>query len=203
MALSRAIEVKQTRDVQSDTSTFQELLLPEAICKALAHASFVCPSPVQEAALPLAVAGTDLIIQAKSGTGKTLVFSVTCLHIAHSQYAADSFPKVRLLPCAHVATGAHVGDCCSLHSACAGAALPQYSNNRDEITVSRLSTVRGSIFLQSSCAQPNTSKGVADPTDTSACCMMRCRKRLQNESGLLHRGSTCMQIAMPGVCGAY
>lgn len=98
MSLSKAIQV-QTRDVQSDTSTFQELLLPEAMCTALGSAGFVCPSPVQEAALPLACAGSDLIIQAKSGTGKTLVFSVTCLHVAHSQQAVDSFPKVRTVQC--------------------------------------------------------------------------------------------------------
>jgi len=34
---------------------------------------------VQEAAIPLGRVGSDLIVQAKSGTGKTAVFAIICL----------------------------------------------------------------------------------------------------------------------------
>lgn len=40
---------------------------------------FNFPSPIQLRAIPLAKSGMDLFIQAKSGTGKTLVFTVTIL----------------------------------------------------------------------------------------------------------------------------
>lgn len=45
----------------------------------LNKAGFIKPSPIQLQALPLALVGVDLLIQAKSGTGKTLVFSITAL----------------------------------------------------------------------------------------------------------------------------
>eukprot|EP00967_Tisochrysis_lutea_P101596 scaffold152557_cov20-Tisochrysis_lutea.AAC.1 len=46
---------------------------------ALAACGFERPSPVQEAAIPLGRVGSDLIVQAKSGTGKTAVFAIICL----------------------------------------------------------------------------------------------------------------------------
>eukprot|EP00958_Prasinococcus_capsulatus_P002231 scaffold201_cov405-Prasinococcus_capsulatus_cf.AAC.55 len=45
----------------------------------LARAGFVHPSPVQAAAIPAARYGGDVIVQAKAGTGKTLVFAVVGL----------------------------------------------------------------------------------------------------------------------------
>lgn len=45
----------------------------------LSAAGFQKPSPVQQAAIPLARAGLDVLVQAKSGTGKTAVFGVACL----------------------------------------------------------------------------------------------------------------------------
>ncbi|CAF4814503.1 unnamed protein product, partial [Rotaria magnacalcarata] len=42
------------------------------------------PSPIQLQALPLALLGLDLLIQAKSGTGKTLVFSITALEFVQA-----------------------------------------------------------------------------------------------------------------------
>jgi hypothetical protein len=69
----------RTLDVLSGTKSFAGLLLPPAIQQALKEAGFRRPSPVQEAALPLARMGTDLIVQAKAGTGKTLVFAVAAV----------------------------------------------------------------------------------------------------------------------------
>lgn len=44
-----------------------------------AVAGFVRPSPVQAASIPLGQLGCDLVVQAKSGTGKTLSFATIVL----------------------------------------------------------------------------------------------------------------------------
>lgn len=68
-----------TLDVTSATQSFADLMLSDEVVQALQKAGFVKPSPVQQAALPLACLGTDLVAQAKSGTGKTVVFATCCL----------------------------------------------------------------------------------------------------------------------------
>ncbi|KAF5829366.1 hypothetical protein DUNSADRAFT_16187 [Dunaliella salina] len=70
--------VRPVSDVYTEKS-FQDLALSPAMTAALAACGFERPSPVQEAAIPLGRVGSDLIIQAKSGTGKTAVFAIICL----------------------------------------------------------------------------------------------------------------------------
>lgn len=59
--------------------TFRDLGIDEDICQALESASILNPFPIQEQAIPLALNGTDLIGQAKTGTGKTLGFGLPLL----------------------------------------------------------------------------------------------------------------------------
>ena len=54
-------------------------MVSEPLVQSLAAAGFERPSPVQKAAIPLGRVGADLIVQAKSGTGKTVVFAVVVL----------------------------------------------------------------------------------------------------------------------------
>jgi len=61
------------------TTTFRELgVLPE-ICDALERAGIVTPFAIQEMTLSVALVGTDLIGQARTGTGKTLAFGIPIL----------------------------------------------------------------------------------------------------------------------------
>ncbi len=53
-------------------------MLPE-ICDALERASIVTPFAIQEMTLSVALLGTDLIGQARTGTGKTLAFGIPVL----------------------------------------------------------------------------------------------------------------------------
>jgi ATP-dependent RNA helicase DDX20 len=69
----------RTTDVVGDSLSFRELLLPEEVLTGLQNCGFSRPSPVQHAAIPLARLGVDLIVQAKAGTGKTLVFAVAAI----------------------------------------------------------------------------------------------------------------------------
>lgn len=59
--------------------SFQELGVPDHLVTALNAAGWRRPSPVQQASIPLGMAGSDLIVQAKSGTGKTVAFSTMLL----------------------------------------------------------------------------------------------------------------------------
>lgn len=74
------IKIPRTRDVkiQEDVIFFQ-MGLPEDILDGLTAAGFQRPSPIQLKAIPLGRCGFDLIIRAKSGTGKTVVFGVIAL----------------------------------------------------------------------------------------------------------------------------
>ncbi|KAJ8047400.1 putative ATP-dependent RNA helicase DDX20 [Holothuria leucospilota] len=75
-------ERRRTTDVLSSENInvdFASLLLSEPVQKGLTAAGFEKPSPIQLKALPLGRCGLDLIVQAKSGTGKTCVFSVIAL----------------------------------------------------------------------------------------------------------------------------
>ena len=64
--------------------TFAEMQLPASIVKGLNSAGFTQPSPVQLRGIPVARLGIDVIAQAKSGTGKTLVFLTTVVELALS-----------------------------------------------------------------------------------------------------------------------
>jgi superfamily II DNA/RNA helicase len=53
---------------------FAELGLDEAILKALAHAGYENPTPVQTEAIPAALEGHDLLVSSHTGSGKTAAF---------------------------------------------------------------------------------------------------------------------------------
>ncbi|CAL1298389.1 unnamed protein product [Larinioides sclopetarius] len=64
-----------------EDADFSSLLLPKELLRGLTGAGFKYPSPIQLKAIPVGKIGKDLIVQAKSGTGKTLVFTVVALNM--------------------------------------------------------------------------------------------------------------------------
>ena len=70
-------------------TTFRELgVLPE-ICDALERAGITEPFPIQEMTLSIALMGTDLIGQARTGTGKTLAFGIPILQRTVAMHDPD------------------------------------------------------------------------------------------------------------------
>ncbi len=70
-------------------TTFRELgVLPE-ICDALERAGITTPFPIQEMTLSVALMGTDLIGQARTGTGKTLAFGIPVLQRSIAPHDPD------------------------------------------------------------------------------------------------------------------
>ena len=59
--------------------TFQELGLDKPILRALAELGYEKPSPIQEKAIPPALAGRDVLGCAQTGTGKTCAFAAPIL----------------------------------------------------------------------------------------------------------------------------
>jgi len=61
------------------TTTFRDLGVDAALCDALEAKGITHPFPIQAMTLPMALAGGDLIGQARTGTGKTLAFGLPLL----------------------------------------------------------------------------------------------------------------------------
>ncbi|XP_026325190.1 probable ATP-dependent RNA helicase DDX20 [Hyposmocoma kahamanoa] len=73
-------EGTRTKDIKTSQGvTFSSLLLAPETLKGLQNSGFFKPSPIQLHAIPLGKCGFDLILEAKSGTGKTAVFSIIAL----------------------------------------------------------------------------------------------------------------------------
>ncbi|WP_233160364.1 DEAD/DEAH box helicase [Actinophytocola xanthii] len=78
--------------VREDSPTFAEFGIREEIVKALVEAGIERTFAIQELTLPLAMAGEDVIGQARTGTGKTLGFGVPLLH--RLSMPGDGTPQV-------------------------------------------------------------------------------------------------------------
>lgn len=60
--------------------TFDELNIHEQLLEAISYMNFEKASPIQEQAIPAAIAGHDLLACAQTGTGKTAAFVIPILH---------------------------------------------------------------------------------------------------------------------------
>ena len=57
-------------------TTFRDLNLPTELLKALDEVGYETPSPIQAKTIPLLMAGTDVLGNAPTGTGKTAAFGL-------------------------------------------------------------------------------------------------------------------------------
>ncbi len=80
--------------------TFDDLGLAPALLKAVHEEGYTSPTPIQAQAIPLVMAGTDLLGGAQTGTGKTAAFTLPLLHrLSFGRSATNKFgnPGVRAL----------------------------------------------------------------------------------------------------------
>ena len=70
--------------------TFTGLNLAQPLNRAIADAGYTTPTPVQAQAIPLVLAGGDLLAGAQTGTGKTAAFMLPILHRLAEKSAANS-----------------------------------------------------------------------------------------------------------------
>ncbi|KAG0213351.1 DEAD (Asp-Glu-Ala-Asp) box polypeptide 20 [Mortierella sp. GBA30] len=77
-------------DVQiNEDLDFSSLVSNPALLNGLTESGYQRPSPIQLKTIPLGRLGLDLIAQAKSGTGKTIVFSVIAIEAVLSTIASQ------------------------------------------------------------------------------------------------------------------
>jgi superfamily II DNA/RNA helicase len=83
---------------------FRDFGVAEVICASLEAAGIVTTFPIQALTLPLALGGSDIIGQARTGTGKTLAFGVPLLQMLAAARAegAEGDAPARKLPSALV-----------------------------------------------------------------------------------------------------
>jgi ATP-dependent RNA helicase DeaD len=62
-----------------DAQSFDDWTLAEGLKEALRREGYLMATPVQAAAWPLVMAGRDLLVQSRTGTGKTLAFGLPVL----------------------------------------------------------------------------------------------------------------------------
>ncbi|MCG3142848.1 MAG: ATP-dependent RNA helicase RhlE [Gammaproteobacteria bacterium] len=77
--------------------SFNELGLPEAILRAVAHLGHESPTPIQRKAVPIALAGGDLLAAAQTGTGKTAAFAMPTLARLGARGAHGAPPRALVL----------------------------------------------------------------------------------------------------------
>ncbi|GLV34420.1 Gemin 3 [Carabus blaptoides fortunei] len=83
--IAHNIESKcRTQDIHiRDNVDFKAMLLSDRVLHGLQKSGFKKPSPIQLKAIPMGRCGFDLIIKAKSGTGKTAVFGIVALEMVN------------------------------------------------------------------------------------------------------------------------
>lgn len=75
--------------MSTETPTFATLGLAAPLLRAIEKAGYTTPTPIQLQAIPLVLAGHDLLAAAQTGTGKTAGFTLPILH----HLLADGAPR--------------------------------------------------------------------------------------------------------------
>jgi ATP-dependent RNA helicase RhlE len=81
----------------SFSAHFSELGLHPDLLRAVAHQGYTTPTPVQREAIPLVLAGRDLLAGAQTGTGKTAAFVLPILQQLNERPSRDRRVRVLIL----------------------------------------------------------------------------------------------------------
>ena len=82
----------------ADEARFEDLGLSDAMMAALAAAEYLWPTPIQAGLIPRALAGIDVLGQARTGTGKTAAFVVPILERVDSHKRGTGPQALVLVP---------------------------------------------------------------------------------------------------------
>lgn len=77
--------------------TFNDLEIIEPILKALNDKGYSTPTPIQQQAIPVALAGRDILGLAQTGTGKTAAFSIPIIQQLCAERSNTKRPLIRAL----------------------------------------------------------------------------------------------------------
>ena len=77
--MTETVAIATPSTVSPEQLSFNDLGLAPALLKALTESGYTNPTPIQAQAIPVALAGGDLMAGAQTGTGKTAAFSLPLL----------------------------------------------------------------------------------------------------------------------------
>jgi superfamily II DNA/RNA helicase len=97
MALARATLNAGRRRLLLETKTFAELGLSSKVQAAIDAAGYTTPTPIQAAAIPIAVTGRDVLGIAQTGTGKTASFVLPMITRLETGRARARMPRSLIL----------------------------------------------------------------------------------------------------------
>ena len=80
--------------------SFDNLGLAPELLRAVADQGYTEPTPVQREAIPLVLAGRDVLAGAQTGTGKTAAFVLPILQLLHAPGRAHGQPHPGLVSAA-------------------------------------------------------------------------------------------------------
>lgn len=72
---------------------FEDLSLSKSIQRAVFEEGYTNPTPIQEKAIPIVLAGKDLVGCAQTGTGKTAAFAIPIIHNLHRMVGSSKKAK--------------------------------------------------------------------------------------------------------------
>ena len=72
---------------------FEDLSLSKSIQRAVFEEGYTNPTPIQEKAIPIVLAGKDLVGCAQTGTGKTAAFAIPIIHNLHRMVGSSKKTK--------------------------------------------------------------------------------------------------------------
>ncbi|MFG0250034.1 MAG: DEAD/DEAH box helicase, partial [Phycisphaeraceae bacterium JB051] len=79
-----------SEETADQAQAFKALGLRNSVLKGVIEAGFETPSDIQEALIPMALSGKDVMGQAKTGTGKTAAFGLPILHMADPEISQQA-----------------------------------------------------------------------------------------------------------------
>src|SRR5579862_6053370 len=82
-----------TDDITVNTTTFASLGVPARLVAVLAGSGITAPFPIQAATLPDALAGRDILGRGRTGSGKTLGFSLPLVARLAGGYTKSGMPR--------------------------------------------------------------------------------------------------------------
>lgn len=85
----------ETISNELSANSFEQFKLNRQLLNAIEEAGYTAPTPIQEQAIPLALAGHDVLGIAQTGTGKTAAFGLPLL--MKLKYAQGSHPRALIL----------------------------------------------------------------------------------------------------------
>ena len=99
--LNSASEDRRSSDTPESNdlvTAFESLGLSELMLAALREAGYAQPTPAQAGLIPRALAGVDVMGQARTGTGKTASFVIPILELLHQHRRDGSLHAIILVP---------------------------------------------------------------------------------------------------------